>query len=109
MRSLPVPEGVLKRHCDAIAPIFAKKRMQIVQVGRQAWLSAACVVPPYSMDSAGMLSMTYGRRLRLRHPSVQMQRVLWHAHCCRLMGAGFVFMHASGHAGLVWLVGCNCG
>ncbi len=32
MRSLPVPETLLKRHCDAIAPIFAKKRMQILQV-----------------------------------------------------------------------------
>lgn len=33
MRSLPVPETLLKRHCDNIAPIFAKKRMQILQVG----------------------------------------------------------------------------
>lgn len=33
MRSLPVPETLLKRHCDSIAPIFAKKRMQILQVG----------------------------------------------------------------------------
>lgn len=32
MRSLPVPESVLKRHCEAIAPIFAKKRMQTLQV-----------------------------------------------------------------------------
>jgi hypothetical protein len=32
MRSLPVPETLLKRHCDNIAPIFAKKRMQILQV-----------------------------------------------------------------------------
>lgn len=32
MRSLPVPESVLKRHCEAIAPIFNKKRMQIIQV-----------------------------------------------------------------------------
>lgn len=33
MRSLPVPESVLKRHCDAIAPIFTKKRVQTIQVG----------------------------------------------------------------------------
>jgi hypothetical protein len=33
MRSLPVPESVLKRHCEAIAPISAKKKMQMLQVG----------------------------------------------------------------------------
>lgn len=33
MRSLPVPESVLKRHCEAVAPIFAKKKMQTLQVG----------------------------------------------------------------------------
>jgi hypothetical protein len=32
MRSLPVPESVLKRHADAIGPIFAKKKQQILQV-----------------------------------------------------------------------------
>lgn len=32
MRSLPVPESVLKRHCEAIAPVFAKKRMQMLAV-----------------------------------------------------------------------------
>eukprot|EP00775_Hariotina_reticulata_P008679 gene8679-8860_t len=31
MRSLPVPESVLKRHADAIGPIFAKKKQQILQ------------------------------------------------------------------------------
>jgi hypothetical protein len=32
MRSLPVPEGVLKRHVDAIAPAFTKKKAQMLQV-----------------------------------------------------------------------------
>jgi hypothetical protein len=27
-----VPESVLKRHADAIGPIFAKKKQQILQV-----------------------------------------------------------------------------
>jgi hypothetical protein len=33
MRSLPVPESVLKRHCEAIGPVSAKKKMQMLQVG----------------------------------------------------------------------------
>jgi hypothetical protein len=32
MRSLPVPEATLKRHADAIAPLFAKKKAQLIQV-----------------------------------------------------------------------------
>jgi hypothetical protein len=52
MRSLPVPESVLKRHCEAVAPIFAKKKMQTLQVGAQP--AAAAAAPPglscYSMQ-----------------------------------------------------------
>jgi hypothetical protein len=36
MRSLPVPEGVLKRHVDAIAPAFTKKKAQMLQVRHAA-------------------------------------------------------------------------
>lgn len=46
MRSLPVPESALKRHCEVMAPIFAKKKMQVMQVRARA---AQCRCQPYQL------------------------------------------------------------
>lgn len=56
MRSLPVPESVLKRHCEAVAPIFAKKKMQTLQVGAGCCCCRTRAVS-YGMQQSGFGGM----------------------------------------------------
>jgi hypothetical protein len=54
MRSLPVPESVLKRHADAITPVSAKKKTQMIQVRRRRMiLPAGCLAVESVAQAAG--------------------------------------------------------
>jgi hypothetical protein len=97
MRSLPVPETLLKRHCDNIAPIFAKKRMQILQVGcglcaascEDALAGSACA--PQAVQSAVVSVMRLALGLA-RSMSIRLVQALYMASraaawlCCEREG-----------------------